>query len=941
MIILFKNQLFFKNQYRVPAILLALLLFPYTLLSQSLDNFGLSVSGGLKIEKFLLSDSTTISPGKSIPVFSFELNGRLRNSNDVGASLAGNRFILNFEESLRVTFISYGGGHPGWKGEVVFENGGFDTLEIGNVVPFGESKDIVYITGGGAWDLARAWLHRPGYNPVRVILPDNAWEMGFSLLPDVNGMGVTAIARRSGNSDAVVKRYSTFLPPGSKLTYSIYGDAYQGAWQDGLKLMFRDRYLYDTYSFDNSLYERDDLKWIRKSYLVMLQFAWDREFYDRFEGKYNYGEVLREFNQRFGFLDVYGIWPTWPRLGVDQRNQWDLYRDLPGGTQQLRNFARLLRQNGTKFFIAYNPWDMSTRHEHPLNGMARLIDEIEADGVVLDTQGNSSNELQSAADSVRPGVVMYSEGMAIIKDMPGIVSGRVHNAIFLAPELNLNKVIKPEFGIFRVLDVGEAPLHREIAVAFFNGYGSELNMFRPGRYVDLEEDYTFLARTTMILRDNSSAFLDNDWTPLVDVEKGDLHVNRFDTEAKTVFTVLNMDPSGADGYLLPVDYNDGYHWVSLWNNNSLEPSKKNDRYYIKVSADPYTQSFAGSRKEGSVDCIAMLPELLNVTFKEDQLKLSTILPGRIAVWKGRPGYGNEKSEFMLYGDTLIDRKALFDNYQGKVVIQLFEDMELADMVVVTLKGDIPWLVSEQMVTSTTRNVPGDMVLIPGARIEMKLTSNDNFIPYPEYDRAGVVLDTFLIDHYPVTNQQYYRFITASGYSPADTVNYLKHWSNGTYRQGQERYPVVWISLEDARAYASWADKRLPREAEWQLAAQGTDGRLWPWGNEFHGTKCNNSFDRPTPVDAFSKGESQYGVADLVGNVWQLTDDIYFNGSYYFAIIRGGSYYKPTTSWWYVQGGPQPLDHTQMLQLVSPGFDRSATVGFRCVKDFDPSASRKR
>ena len=72
--------------------------------------------------------------------------------------------------------------------------------------------------------------------------------------------------------------------------------------------------------------------------------------------------------------------------------------------------------------------------------------------------------------------------------------------------------------------------------------------------------------------------------------------------------------------------------------------------------------------------------------------------------------------------------------------------------------------------------------------------------------------------------------------------------------------------------------------------------------------------------------------DLVGNVWQLTNDLYDNGSYYFIIIRGGSYYHPTSSWWYVKGGPQPLNRTQMLLRVSPGFERNATVGFRCVKD---------
>ena len=71
---------------------------------------------------------------------------------------------------------------------------------------------------------------------------------------------------------------------------------------------------------------------------------------------------------------------------------------------------------------------------------------------------------------------------------------------------------------------------------------------------------------------------------------------------------------------------------------------------------------------------------------------------------------------------------------------------------------------------------------------------------------------------------------------------------------------------------------------------------------------------------------------LVGNVWQLCDDEYLNGSFRFSIVRGGSFFRPTSSWWYIQGGPQPNDRTQMLLRTSPGFDRSESMGFRCVCD---------
>ncbi|MDZ7738746.1 MAG: SUMF1/EgtB/PvdO family nonheme iron enzyme [Bacteroidales bacterium] len=888
----------------------------------------------MNIEKLILENNDELGRNLSLPVFSFELNGSYYLSSDVNVILAGTRFMMSFDNSLEVSFTSFGGGHPGWRGRINFRNEGSDTIDISNVLPLGENKDNVYITGKGPWDLARAYLHRPAYEPLRVILPDNAWELGFTVRELDEGLSFVGLARRGNNKGAVIRRYSTLLPPGTEVSFDLYGDVFTGSWQDGLKLMFRDRYLYDLAGFDNSMYEREDLKWIRKSYLAALQFAWDKSFYDRFKGSYRYGQQLKEFNKRFGKLDIYGIWPTWPRLGVDSRNQWDLYDDLPGGTEQLSNFALMSRQAGTKFFIAYNPWDRSTRQENPYKGMARLIKEIGADGVVLDTRGSSSYELQVAADSVREGVVMYSEGMAVTKDMPGIVAGRVHNAIFMAPELNLNRIIKPEFAIFRVCDVGEAPLHREIAISFFNGLGTELNLFRPGRYHQLDKDYDFLAATLMILRENSDAFLDTDWVPLFDSGRDRLHINRWQSGDKAIYTVLNMYPGGYNEPLLKVGEEDSTHYVSLWHHKALRTVRKGDGYYVNVNTRPYHDDLRNTRLEGSIDCIARFPRLLDVDIVKDSLYISSSLPGLLRVWNTRPSYSSDAFETEIEDNVRLHIPAIFPAYEGKIIVQLLNEDILSDEAVVEFKGGEPWLISGVERTEPhSGKYPDDMVLVPAASFSYGLSADEDFIPYPKNDPDSIhKIDSFLIDKYPVTNEQYLRFINETGYYPGDTLNYLKNWNRGRYEQGKADYPVVNISFEDARAYARWAGKRLPTETEWQLAAQGTDGRKWPWGDDFHGTKCNNSFDRLTPVNAFIKGESPYGVMDMVGNVWQMTGDIYDNGSHYFLIMRGGSYYNPSSSWWYVNGGPQPLDMTQMLLLVSPGFDRSATVGFRCVRD---------
>ncbi|MFZ2351636.1 MAG: SUMF1/EgtB/PvdO family nonheme iron enzyme, partial [Bacteroidales bacterium] len=712
-------------------------------------------------------------------------------------------------------------------------------------------------------------------------------------------------------------------------------DLYRGEWQEGLRLMFAGRWLHDLETFDEVMYNREDLKWIRTSYLMILQMAWDRELRDRFTGKEAFEGYLAEYNRLFGHLDVYGIWPTWPRLGLDDRNQWDLYRDLPGGTAALRRLSREARSQGCRFFIAYNPWDKSTRGEDHLSNMAQIIAETEADGVVLDTEGSSSPELQQAADTVRSGVVMYSEGMPVVRDMPGIVAARVHNALWLSPELNLNKVIRPDFAIFRVADVGEDVLHREISVAFFNGYGTELNMFRPGgRGDEFRKDLNYLAQTTYMLRRNSDAFAGGNWTPLIGSSADRVYVNSWNAGEKQVFTILNMDHRGYKGSLFSPGDTTGKHLVSLFRHEELTPAVINNTLTAPVDLPGWSQAFNGTRRESSIDCVALLPKLIIAEFRGSKIRIASDVSGMLLVSRGDPGYTNKPMRITAPADTMIYADALLGIAGEKIVIELTDsDGILLDERVIRPEQGRPWLVSATERTLPASEIPEGMVLVPAATIRYKLKAVDEFVPYPGTRKEiSAAIDSFLIDRFPVTNEEYLQFIRSTRYIPDDTANYLRHWERGLPVSGQERYPVVWISLEDARAYARWAGKRLPSEAEWQLAAQGTDGREWPWGDEFHATKCNNGFGRPTPVDAFPKGESPYGVADLVGNIWQMTDEVWCIGAYYYNVIRGGSWFRPESSWWYIKGGPQPLTTTQMQLLVSPGYDRSATVGFRCVRD---------
>jgi formylglycine-generating enzyme required for sulfatase activity len=247
-----------------------------------------------------------------------------------------------------------------------------------------------------------------------------------------------------------------------------------------------------------------------------------------------------------------------------------------------------------------------------------------------------------------------------------------------------------------------------------------------------------------------------------------------------------------------------------------------------------------------------------------------------------------------------------------------------------------------------------MVRIPSGKFTFNTTQGDEFIPYPKEDNGKVFeMPSFWMDKHPVTNEQFLSFLKATRYTPADTANFLKHWSNGTYKAGEGQYPVIYVSYEDALAYAQWAGKRLPTEVEWQYAAQTEKGNEWPWKQVKPVTRKEQYVTETLTVKAiegidtsvanlgdgklyavgkYKKGANPFGLTDLSGCVWQLTNDVYEIGSYRYIILKGGSYFKPSSSWWYVQGGPRELHYRQALLRVSPGFERNATVGFRCIKD---------
>ena len=146
-----------------------------------------------------------------------------------------------------------------------------------------------------------------------------------------------------------------------------------------------------------------------------------------------------------------------------------------------------------------------------------------------------------------------------------------------------------------------------------------------------------------------------------------------------------------------------------------------------------------------------------------------------------------------------------------------------------------------------------------------------------------------VDKYPVTNGMYLDFLTSSGYVPADGANFLKHWRDGRPLAADLDKPVTWVSPNDARAYAAFYGKSLPTDAEWQYFAYGPRRLKWPWGDEYDSARLNDDpLGGLTPADAFPGGANAYGLLDLSGNAWEITQ-VCDDGMHRFRLLRGGSY----------------------------------------------------
>ncbi len=673
--------------------------------------------------------------------------------------------------------------------------------------------------------------------------------------------------------------------------WRIDADGEADEWVRGLIEWRREHLI--RIGFDDSLYRRPDLVWAQGNFVHALLMVEDRYFYDPDTGRYTVDRYLDDLEARFGGIDSVLPWYIYPNIGIDDRSQFDLADALPGGVEALKQVVADFHRRGVKVFLPTMPWDNGTREgDRPdWERMADLVAATGADGINGDTYSGVPRAFHVACEARGRPVILQPESTAQAGDHH--LSWNLQSWTKRVPDESIPTVIKLKWleprHIINIENRWSRNRTNDLQHAFFNGIGYVAweNVFG---FVNLitDRDAETLRRVAMVQRRFAPLFVSKDWRPYERTLQFGIFASRFPGEGRTLWTLINRSEFAVTGEQLKVPHVAGTRYYDVWNGTELSPRIEGDRAIIALAID--------GRGFGAV----------------------------LATSGEEPGL----AEFLK---AMADRAATpLSSFSSAWAAAQQELVEIE-------------------ATAPHGAAPEGMIAIPAAEFDFKVrgvviegyATAGVDIQYPwEPDprrthRHRVNIPAFAIDRFPVTNAEFKRFLDASGYAPRDAQNFLVHWIDGAPPAGWENKPVTWIGIEDARAYAAWAGKRLCREWEWQYAAQGDDGRLYPWGNDWNPDAVpepclDRTMPVPADVDGHPAGASPFGVMDLVGNVWEWTDE-YRDRHVRGAVLRGGSAYQPQTSHWYFPQAYRLDEHGKYL-LMAPSKDRSAGIGFRCAVD---------
>ncbi|MGD0162341.1 MAG: formylglycine-generating enzyme family protein [Candidatus Sulfotelmatobacter sp.] len=644
--------------------------------------------------------------------------------------------------------------------------------------------------------------------------------------------------------------------------------------------------------YDGSRYDLPALKWTQSSFFQPQMMVQDRYFYDPVSRHYTVDRYLDDLDKRYGGIDAVLIWPTYPNMGIDDRNQHDLIRSMPGGVAGVRQMIADFHKRGVHVLFPMMMWDQGTRDPGKPwpQAIAELMAELGADGINGDTQDGVPLAFSVAADKVGHPLAFEPEDGPSDEALAWNVMTWGQYTFPFAPLVDKYKWLEPRHMV-NISDRWNRDKTNDLQFAFFNGVGWESWENIWGIWNGITPRDAEATRRVAAIERAVAPFLSSiEWEPLAPMLRFGVFASRWPLDHQTVWTIVNRNEFDVEGQEIELQPEEGMRYFDLYHGTELKPEHN-----------------------------ALGKTVLSFTVEAHGY--GALLAARTA-----PNAGIQ---------TLMSK---MKEMSAKPLASYSHEWRVLPQQIVPIAA-----------TKPPTSSPAGMMKIPAGEFLFKVQgieiegSNDIGVDvqYPwedsprRFHEHPMSVKSFWIDTYPVTNAQFKKFLDSTHYHPQDDLNFLRDWKDGSFPAAWDDKPVTWVSLEDARAYAAWAGKRLPHEWEWQYAAQGSDGRMYPWGNDWNASAVpvpdkSRTMRGPDAVDAHPQGKRPFGVMDLVGNVWQWTEE-FTDDHTRGAILRGGEYYQPQGSMWYFPQTYKLSEHGKLL-LTAPGLDRSGGIGFRCVQD---------
>jgi gamma-glutamyl hercynylcysteine S-oxide synthase len=645
--------------------------------------------------------------------------------------------------------------------------------------------------------------------------------------------------------------------------------------------------------YNGAEYERPELRWTQSNYIQVQMMVEDRFFYDPNTHKYTVNRYLDDLEKRYGGVDSVLIWHVYPNIGVDYRNQYDMLRAMPGGLPALKEVVADFHRRGVRVLFPVILWDQGTRDEGQPDWQAAsdLLSQIGADGINGDTLFGVPRVFRTASDQTRHPLALEPEGPPPDEALAwNNLTWADLNTSF-SPAVSRLKWLEPRHMV-HISDRWNRDKTDDLQSAWFNGIGylAWENVWSIWNGITLR-DAEGIRRVATMERSLSQLLTSESWYPLFPTLRFGTFASRWQQKNETLWTIINRNEYDVQERQFAIPSEGPMHYFDLYHGVELEPER-----------------------EASTDVL---------TFALEAHGFGAVL--------ATPGQPDRNVQTLMATMKQLSARPLksYSNTWNPLPQHMVE--------------------VSQSAASSSSAVSQDRVSIPAAdyifRVHgIEIEGEDGAgvdVQYPwesvaqRFHEHKLHITPFQIDKYPVTNAQFLKFLEATKYDPQDKGNFLKDWRKGKLPAPWESKPVTWVSIEDARAYCAWAGARLPHEWEWQYAAQGQDGRTYPWGNSWIAsavpTPDQDRIPRaPDGVTSHPQGASPFGVMDMVGNVWQWTDE-FEDERTRTAILRGGSYYQPQGSMWYFPQAYEADEHGKLL-LMAPSKDRAGTIGFRCVAD---------